>query len=369
MRTRWMVVSLVLGSLASPAGAIDVASGKLTVSGFGEWGYGRTSNENVYLVGTEDGNYRNAQFGLTITARPQEDLVVAGQVFYSASGEAKLDWGFAEYRFDDLMRVRVGKVKNPFGLFMEVKQVGTLRPFFSLAQSVYGPTDFSAEAYLGAGFTGEWQASSGWGVAYDAYVGALEIPSFEPGMAVANAPGGLPPYSFADYPEHDALASEVVGGRIGLLTPFDGLTVRVSGFTGTFAQPGDADERIVTVGVSGEWVLDRFQIRGELFRATEGEAETHLGGYGEVAWNFLPKLQLALRYEESRQEVEDFPEQFTEHREAAVGLSYWPNPNLVFKVSYHDVDGNRYAVPTMSAPDGSVDRHTGLFVAGAQFSF
>ena len=363
MRTRWMIVPLVLGSLAPSARAIDVANGKLTVSGFGEWGYGRTSNENVYLLGTEEGSYESAQFGLTVTARPQDDLVVAGQIFLGANGEVSLDWGFAEWRLHDLLRIRVGKVKNPLGLFMEVKDIGTLRPFFTLPQSIYGPTGFAAEAYLGAGATGEWQGAAGWGVAYDAYVGALEVPSFEPGDVAVQ----LPPWSF-DYAGEEALARDVVGGRVGLLTPLEGVTVRISGFTGKLERPGGEAERVVCVGVSGEWSVDRFQARGEWFRADEGEARTHLGGYAEVAVNVLSRLQLSARYDESHQNGSGVPAQFRVHREGALGVTYWPSPNLVFRVSNHRVDGNRFAVPSY-APDGTVDRRTDLLVAGAQFSF
>ncbi len=366
MRTRWTIVCLVAGSLASPAGAIDVASGKLTISGFGEWGYGRTSNENVYLLGTKEGSYENAQFGLTVTTRPQDDLVVAGQLFAAASGEVSLDWGFAEWRVDDLLRLRIGKVKNPLGLFMEVKDIGTLRPFFTLPQSIYGPSNFAAEAYLGAGITGEWQGAAGWGLAYDAYGGALEIPTFEPSMALE---AGAPPWDFSSVPVHEEVARDVVGGRVALLSPLDGLTLRASAFTGTVSSPDRGEERIACVGVSGEYATDRFQIRGEWFRATEGSAETHLGGYAEVAWNFLPRLQLAVRLDEAHQHAAGIPSNLLEHREGAVGLSYWPSPNLVFKVSYHDVDGNRFAVPPLSAPDGSIERRTRLFVAGVQFSF
>jgi hypothetical protein len=374
MRQRWLLVPLVLGSLAPPARAIDVANGKLTVSGFGEWGYGRTSNENVYLLGTEEGSYENAQFGLTVTARPQDDLVVAGQLFVGRDGEVKLDWGFAEWRVDDLLRLRVGKVKNPLGLFTEVKDIGTLRPLYTLAQSVYGPTDFGAEAYLGAGVTGEWQGPSGWGLAYDAYFGALEIPTFDPGAAWALTPPASP-IDFTAYPEQEALATDVVGGRLGLLTPYDGLTLRLSGYTGTFEQPRDLaaalgeSQRIVALGVSAEWVIDRLQVRGEFFRATEGESGVHTGGYGEVAWSFLPKLQAAVRYEESHQNGTDVPAQYRKHREAVVGLSFWPSPNLVVKAEYHDVNGNRFAVPLVTAADQVVEEHTDLFVAGAQFSF
>lgn len=362
MRTRWMIVSLV-GALASRADAIDLASGKLTVSGFGEWGYGRTWNENAYLLGTKEGRYENAQFGLTVAARPLDGLVVAGQLFSGASGEVALDWGFAEWRVDDLLRIRVGKVKNPLGLFMEVKDIGTLRPFFALPQSIYGPTGFAAEAYLGAGATGEWQGAAGWGVAYDAYVGALEVPSFDPAGVVVQPP----PWSF-DYAGEEALATDVVGGRVGLLTPVEGVTARISGFTGKLERPGGEPQRVVCVGVSGEWSVDRFQVRGEWFRADEREARTHLGGYAEVAVNVLPRLQLSARYDESHQNGNDVPAQFRVHREGALGISYWPSANLVFKASYHRVDGNRFAVPSY-APDGTVDRRTDLLVAGAQFSF
>ena len=82
--------------------------------------------------------------------------MVAGQIFVNAEGEFSLDWGFAEYRIHDLLRLRAGKMKNPFGIFMEVKDVGTLRPFFSLPYSIYGAGNMASEAYLGAGLTGSY---------------------------------------------------------------------------------------------------------------------------------------------------------------------------------------------------------------------
>jgi hypothetical protein len=162
MIVRWLaVVSLVIGS-AVPALALDAGDGKLSVNGFGRWGYGRTGGANRYFIGSERGEYDNAQFSLAVNARPAPDVVVAGQLFVVSQGEVRLDWAFAEYRFDDLLRVRAGKVKNPFGLFMEVKDVGTLRPFFALPQTIYGPGNVASESYLGAGFTGEWMAETGW---------------------------------------------------------------------------------------------------------------------------------------------------------------------------------------------------------------
>jgi hypothetical protein len=372
MRRLGIVAATCAALLAAPAGAVELADGKLTVSGFGEWGYGRTTNENAYLIGEEDGGYENAQFALALTARPQEDVVVAGQLFAARDGTFTLDWAFAEYRFDDLLRFRIGKVKNPLGIFMEVKDVGTLRPFFTLPQSIYGPGEFAAEAYQGVGATGEWNHESGWGVAYDAYAGALEVPKAEPAEVALAIPVPTPatPWKFSDLREEEE-AKGVLGGRVTLVTPIDGLTARVSAFTGELsAEEGEAKERLAVIGVSAEYATERLQVRGEYFRGTEGDEETNLGGYAEVAWSFRRDLQVALRFDEAHQHVEGLraDSRFVGHHEAAVGLSYWPSPNLVFKASYHNVDGNRFAVPALSQ-DGTLDRTTHLFVAGAQFSF
>jgi hypothetical protein len=129
--------------------------------------------------------------------------------------------------------------------------------------------------------------------------------------------------------------------------------------------------RMTTVGFSAEWALDRFALRGEVFRQNEGDAETNLAGYAEVAWKFLPKLQAALRFERARMTKEGLPvsSSLRDHVEGAFGLAYWANPNLVFKASYHVIDGNRLALPERSADDGTVPRRTDLVVAGAQFAF
>jgi hypothetical protein len=369
---RIAVAAAALASLAAPARAIDVADGKLTVSGFGHWGYGQTGNENAYLVGTDEGNYDNAQFSLSLTATPQENIVVAGQIFLTSDGEATIDWAFGEYRVSDALRVRAGKVKNPFGIFMEVKDVGTLRPFFTLPQSIYGTSNFAAESYLGAGFTGAWEGER-WGLGYDFYAGALQIPAFEPTGALQDELGVAvpPPFDFAAVDVVEEEAQPVFGGRLVLTTPLDGLSFRLTGYEGSLEVPDAEKQHLTCFGVSAEWALDRFQIRGEAFRAREGDVETNLGAYGEVAWTFLPKLQAALRYEVARQKKDGVPDDspLLRHDEVAFGLAYWASASLVFKASYHHVEGNRFAVPAVSADDGSIPLRTDLFVTGAQFSF
>jgi hypothetical protein len=297
-------------------------------------------------------------------------VVVAGQLFFQSNGEMALDWGFVEYRVSDLLRVRAGKVKNPLGLFMEVKDVGTLRPFFSLPQSIYGPGNIGTEAYLGAGITGELSSASGWGLGYDLYGGALQMEVWEPAELLIT--GGPGPYDFREVQPEQEEVRDVVGGRLTMLTPLDGLTFRVSGYTGKMRELdlAEGDMRMTAFGFSAEYAIERFQLRGEVLRQNEGDSETNLGAYAEVAWKFLPKLQAALRFERARMTKEGLAasSSLRDHTEGAFGLAFWPNPNLAFKVSYHRIEGNRFALPAESE-DGSVGTATALVIAGTQFAF
>jgi len=134
------------------------------------------------------------------------------------------------------LKLRAGKVKQPFGISAEVFDVGTRRPFFELPQAVYGPIGLVGESYKGIGFTGSFDVQGGWGLAYDLYGGGQEHKEY-----VA--------------PEAGRLTSDVL------------------------AVPEPA----------------------------------------------VPSL--------------------LDHKEVALGLNYWWTPNFVFKLSFHHVDGNRFAGP------------------------
>lgn len=98
--------------------------------------------------------------------------------------------------------------------------------------------------------------------------------------------------------------------------------------------------------------------------------------YIETAYRFTEHWQAAARYEfaDFNSEVDFSTDSVLEHEEIALGLNYWFNPNLVFKLSYHLVNGNRFASPgnfgdyVMAAQQG-FDEETHLILIGTQFSF
>ena len=73
--------------------------------------------------------------------------------------DVELDYAFAEWFVSDALKIRMGRVKHPFGLYGEIFDVGTLRPFYLLPQSIYGPNGFTAKAYNGVGLTGNYTSA------------------------------------------------------------------------------------------------------------------------------------------------------------------------------------------------------------------
>lgn len=344
----------------------------IAIHGFGGWAYGRTDNKNRYLAGNHDGNYDYLNFSLNISATPYERLSLHIQPAYNESREQDeigLDYAFAEWTFSDMVKLRFGKVKAPFMLYTETYDVGTIRPFFFLPQGVY--QELAAEAYKGVGITGLLLNKSGWELLYDLYGGTL---SLHPNLY-------LDIQSFV-FNSVTPTVHDMLGGRLTLRTPFDGLTLGLSSYTGDVefkTNLVNLSDGYTGIGMSVEYLSDHWWIRSEYLTQQESSKIGINVLYAEVAYTFTDHWQVAARYEFTDFEIPAiealYPESFLEHQELVVGLNYWLNPNLVFKLSYHVVEGNRFASPEMledflaSYQRGHFDERTNLIVFGAQFSF
>jgi len=180
---RFVVIfaALALAALVAapiPAGAFDVES--IRIHGYGNWYYGQ-SDGNAYLS-DEDGDYDNAEFALSFAAQPFEKTTVHLQPFWEvtdAGVETTIDIGFGEYAFSDLLRVRAGLSRHPFGIYPEILEVGTLRPFMTLPSGLYSEgAGIVSENYKGVGISGEY-------FDVDLYIDPLHAPTtssqFPPG--------------------------------------------------------------------------------------------------------------------------------------------------------------------------------------------
>jgi hypothetical protein len=101
---------------------------------------------NRFYGKSEDGSLENVELGLGLSYRLNARLLVSGQIIARKAGEMydgtpSLDYGLvdltltesAAYRFG----VRVGRLKNPLGLYNETRDVPFTRPSIFLPQTVY----------------------------------------------------------------------------------------------------------------------------------------------------------------------------------------------------------------------------------------
>jgi hypothetical protein len=362
---------LVYLSFAVPALAQD---SPLQIHGFGGWSFGRTDHNNLFLGGLPQGNFRRADFSLNLEDKVSDRFRVVVQSDWSETEnghDTELDYAFAEWRFSDKLRILAGVVKLPFGIYTEIIDVGTLRPFLNPPQGVYGPVGIVGEQYSGVGISGNWSTASPWSYGYDLYAGGMSLQEFRPPEDFLRGQ----PVSTTTQPEEES-TRDVIGGRFVVHTPFDGLEFGVSANTGTLIAAGSPRRSVVGAHVS--YLVDRWSIRSEWASEHSSRDVTARGYYLEPAYRIDRHWQVAAQYNDLETSIFGVPNppasSFLSHREDAVGLNYWLTPQFVFKTSFHHVNGNRFAGPTPETyaslvAAGRLQRRTSLFQFGVNFSF
>jgi len=375
MKRSAFAVTLIVFLAAVAAQADD---NLIQLHGFGGWSYGRSQNLS-FLGATKAGNANNAQFALNLVAKPYERINIISQINLKSSQDNKvdLDYAFAEWMATDHVKLRVGRVKHPLGLYGEVYDVGTVRPFQYLPRSIYGEDGFTAKAYNGVGLTGTTRRGN-WELLYDLYGGEIDgdyaIPFIPPGTVNPQA---------SPFVNYGIRYRDVLGGRLQLTTPVQGLLVGLSGYRGKENFIGRTVVRTVGRDVilgSAEYGHGPLMVRAEWGRGDSRKLHVHQGGYVEASYFVRPKWQLATRYDKLTFDPVGFGTGLDAykvklHRDVAFGLNYWLNPNVVLRADYHTTDGNRFAYPSTNAElqtavaTGTLQSHSSALILGAQFSF
>ncbi|MDA8019024.1 MAG: hypothetical protein MPN21_16405 [Thermoanaerobaculia bacterium] len=382
VRRRVAVLVTIVFLAAVPSSALEIGE-NLFIHGFGGWAFAQT-DENLYLIGDENGVWDNVQLSLNFTADIAPRARVVAQVAMTQEDELEtdLDYAFGEWKFSDRARLRLGRVKHPFGIYAEIFDVGTLRPFYMLPQSIYGPQGITAKSVDGIGFLGILDSPT-WSVSYDLYAGEIQGTLQVPGPFAAD-----PDDRFQSEVVSDFEVEDVFGLRLEVSPPLAGLRFGLSAYTGeqtvVDVQQATTKQSYDVVGVHIGYEDEKWLARAEASRFDLGDdAFGADGAYAELAYHVTENWQLAVRWDWWQgdnsgldlTQLPPFVNQLLENEDLGFAINYWFTPRFVVKLNYHVIKGNRFAFP--DDPDEilrafftqQLEDETEMIVFGVQFSF
>ena len=180
--TRSWLIGLLAGLvLAASAPAAELPS-ELYLGGFVSQGYLNTEDNDYLLAEASDGSGEFNEAAVIVAAEPTDRLHVGIQLLGRDFGREEspsvvVDWAYGDFRWRDQLGFRAGKIKLPYGLYNQARDVDMLRTAVLLPQSVYAEQDRELLiAYEGMGLYGNLLLG-GWGdLDYELAAGSLNVP-------------------------------------------------------------------------------------------------------------------------------------------------------------------------------------------------
>ena len=198
---------------------------KPEVHSFVSFGYFETTKNN-WLGSSTSGTSEFWEAAANAAITPLPTLRFAGQLFARDfqrydNGRAQLDWLYGEWRPEDAFGLQVGRVKIPFGLYNEVRDVDAARATIFLPYSIYAIR--SRDLYNttdGAKAFGYFHLGAMGSLEYASYIGRTHFSSH----------GGFAAYlgdiGFGDI--SDVGLDYAWGGMLHWHTPVEGLAARLT---------------------------------------------------------------------------------------------------------------------------------------------
>lgn len=368
-----LVCSLLLA--ASPAWADELAGPRYHIQGFAAQGLIGSTNNRFFGDSRDGVSTEFTEAGLHGTWQPLDAVRLSGQALYRRAGEsdkdglrvdyAQADWQF--YQTDaNQLGLKLGKVKLPYGLYNETRDVPFTRPGILLPQSVY--VDNSRNLLLAAPGAFLHGASLNQYGATDFLLGWVRPDFDSPSVD----------YSFLGTMRPGKLKGKgALGARLRWDLPTDTtLMVTYANATGDYT-PGSADvlragsihfrnllfsaqQRLDTLTLTAEYGEPRFVTAG--FGPYLPDSHRVIqAAYLQGEWRFLPAWELMLRHDIFYRDKSDksgrqfaaatgLPAHSMFARDTTLGLRWDATPNLMLRAEFHRVDGTGW----LPGPDNPV---------------
>lgn len=198
---------------------VNVGGKELQIHGFIQQGFAVSNNNNFLTMKTTNGSFSMTDGGVNVSMKVTPKLRFGAQAFSRnigdlGNGKVQLDWAYADYKFNDFLGIRAGKVKTTLGLFNDTQDMEFVHTFALLPQSVY-PTDLRATtiAHVGGDVYGEVSLKKAGRLAYVLYGGQRpDDPRGGYYIGTRDADSPIKRYK-----------STVMGGDLRWITPIEGL--------------------------------------------------------------------------------------------------------------------------------------------------
>jgi len=151
------------------------------IHGFISQGY-MLSDRNNYLANTDGGTLEFNDAAINFSRQFRPNFHIGCQLYTRDIGDVgnnkiELDWAFADYRMNDLLGFRLGKIKLPHGLYNDTRDIDMLRTFIFLPPVYYDISRSTINAMNGLGIYGNVQFESFGSIDYQILNGAKRIES------------------------------------------------------------------------------------------------------------------------------------------------------------------------------------------------
>lgn len=369
--------SLLLSGLlaASPVGADELVGPRYQIQGFVAQGLVGSTNNNFFGDSRDGVSTRFTEAGLHGTWQALDAVRLSGQILYRRAGEsdqdgvrvdyAQTDWQFYQTEASQL-GLKFGKVKLPYGLYNETRDVPFTRSGILLPQSVYvdnsrdlllaAPGAFlhgaSVQKYGGLDFLLGWVRPD------------FDSPSLDYSFLGNTRPGKLEGKGALGA----RLRWDLPSDTTLMLTYADARANYVPGSSDTLAAGKvqfrnllfTAQQRFDTVTLTAEYGEPRFDTTG-FGPYLPNSHRVIQSGYLQGEWRFRPAWELMLRHDIFYRDRHDkdgrlfaaatgLPGHGMFARDTTLGLRWDTTPHLMLRAEFHHVDGTGW----LPGPDNPV---------------
>jgi hypothetical protein len=144
--SNWLKWLVIVALSASKAGYAELLPDNIQIHGFLTQGLFHSSDNNVFGQSDDGISPGLTEIGLNASYQPFDRLRFAAQGLYRRAGDidrgsVKLDYGLADLTLFNYEKgrlgIRAGRVKIPFGLYNETRDVAFTHPTILLPQGIY----------------------------------------------------------------------------------------------------------------------------------------------------------------------------------------------------------------------------------------